>query len=229
MKCLSITLVCFFLLSCSSTQVHLYTRYLSEQETDKITKALEEKDFDVVVNTLAFPDDIQQSTLLYSPFVKGEDNLNVLISSLENLGWTLPRVQPLLAGNHYYTKNSVGLLLLPDGVKHNDKILSQDLVNSYDAKECDVSVQLRLNRNDTYQLSYTDDSYTHPEHIKGNWYMPSYPYIQLVSENKMWEFYYEIQQKTEIDLISKIEIIELKPVDTHFVFPNCIFTFGVRI
>lgn len=229
MKFLSITLICFFLLSCSSTKVHLYTRYLSEQETDIITKALEEYDFEVVANSLDFPDDIQQSTLLYSPFVKGEDSLNILIDTLENLSWTVPVVQPLFAGNHYYTKNSVGLLLLPDGLKQSDKILPQDLVNDYEAKKCEISVKLRLNRDDTYQLSYSDASYSQPEHLKGSWNIPSYPYIKLISANKIWSFYFEIQKKIDIDLIGKIEIIQLKPVDKHHVFPNCSFTSGVRI
>ncbi|PKH88094.1 hypothetical protein [Colwellia sp. Bg11-28] len=229
MKILSIALICFFLLSCSSTKVHLYTRYLSEQQTGKITKILEEHDFEVIANTLSFPDDVQQSTLLYSPFVKGEDNLNILIDSLENLGWRLPIVKPLFAGNHYYTKNSVGLLLLPDGLKQSDKLLSQDLVNDYEAEKCEISVKLRLNRDETYQLSYSDVPFSQPEHLTGKWHIPSYPYIKLVSANKMWSFYFEIQKKTDIDLVSKVEIIELKPVDKHHVFPYCSFTYGVRI
>ena len=125
MKMITMVLMCFFLMACSATKVHLYTRYLSAQETEGITKNLEGIGFDVIANTLVFPNEIQQSTLLYSPFVEGEDSLNVLIDTLDKMGWVIANVQPLFAGNHYYTKNSVGLLLLPDGVRRSDKVSRQ--------------------------------------------------------------------------------------------------------
>ena len=61
MKIIGVVLLCFFVLACSSTKVHLYTRYLSAEETGKITKNLEVHGFDIIPNTLAFPDGIEQS------------------------------------------------------------------------------------------------------------------------------------------------------------------------
>jgi len=46
------------LLSCSSTDVHLYTRYLSDTEIEKISSKLKESNFSVVINTLPFPETI---------------------------------------------------------------------------------------------------------------------------------------------------------------------------
>ena len=219
-------------MACSSTKVHLYTRYLSAEETEAVTKDLEGLGFDIIANTLVFPDEVQQSTLLYSPFVEGENTLNILIDTLANIGWLVPTVQLIFAGNHYYTKNSVGLLLLPDGVRQSDKVTGQDLVNEYESGNCQDSMTLRLNSDASYQFLYltqTDHKSQKSEQLQGSWQITSYPYIELVSSNKMWRFYYEIQKKLATDVVGKIEIIELKPVDEHYTLPKCSFIYGLRV
>ena len=232
MKMISVLLMCFFILSCSSTKVHLYTRYLSVVDTEAVTKNLEEVGFDVIANTLVFPDGIEQSTLLYSPFVEGENTLNILIDTLANIGWLVPNVQPIFAGNHYYTKNSVGLLLLPDGGRQSDKVTRQDLVNEYESENCQASMTLRLNSDASYQFLYLNKASAQSrksEQLTGSWQITSYPYIELTSLNKMWRFYYEIQKDIETDVVGKIEIIELKPVDDHYTLPKCSFLYGLRV
>lgn len=229
MKMISVLLMCFFIWSCASTKVHLYTRYLSTEETENITNNLEERGFNVITNTLVFPDDIQQSTLLYSPFVEGENSLNILIESLATIGWDMPNVQPIFAGNHYYTKNSVGLLLLPDGGRQSDKMLRQDLANAYESKQCDASIQLKLNNDDSYQFLYPDKTDRQTEQLTGTWQITSYPYIELTSLNKIWRFYYEVQKNTITDVVGKIAVIELKPLDDHYTLPKCGFVYGLRI
>jgi len=228
MKVISVLLMCFILSACSSTKVHLYTRYLSVHETEVITKELEELGFDIVANSLAFPDGIEQSTLLYSPFVEGENSVNILIDSLDKSGWDITSVKPIFAGNHYYTKNSVGLLLLPDGLIPSDKVTSQDIANEYASKACEASIKLRLNSDATYQFLYSNKTLEQTEQLTGSWQITSYPYIELTSSNKVWRFYYEIQKNTATDVVGKIEIVELKPIDEHYKLPKCSFVYGVR-
>ena len=229
MKFLSIMLLSITLLSCSSTEVHLYTRYLPEAEIDKISSKLEASNFKVVTNTLAFPTTIDQSTLLYSPFIKDDKTLDLLINSLSNMGWAIPNVETLVSGNHWYSKNSVGLFLIRDGVKHNDKVAIQDLANNYESRNCDTLVILNLNKNNTYRFSFTNNIHERKDHLKGIWKIRSYPNIELISSNERWWFYFEIEQKIETDKVSKINIIELKPVDRYSFFPNCSFANGIRI
>ncbi|KGJ90398.1 hypothetical protein [Colwellia psychrerythraea] len=228
MKMISILLMCFFILSCSSTKVHLYTRYLSAEEADAVTKNLEQLGFDVIANTLVFPDGIEQSTLLYSPFVEGENSLNILIDTLADIGWVMPNVQPIFAGNHYYTKNSVGLLLLPDGGRQSDKVIRQDLANEYKSKACDSAIKLRLNNDASYQFLYPNKTDSQMEQLTGTWQITSYPYIELTSLNKVWRFYYEIQKSAITDVVGKVEVIELKPLDDHYTLPKCSFFYGLR-
>jgi len=230
MKTIWVVLICFFTLACSSTKVHLYTRYLSVEQTEAVTKNLEQLDFEVIANTLVFPDDIEQSTLLYSPFVEGENSVNVLIDSLEQSGWVIANVKPIFAGNHYYTKNSVGLLLLPDGLVKNDQVTAQDLANEYESKKCESSIKLSLNSDATYQFLFSNNhNHNHEnEQLKGNWQITSYPYIELTSSNKAWRFYYEIHKSIDVDVVGKIEIIELKPVDDQYTLPICSYVYGIR-
>jgi hypothetical protein len=228
MKVISTLLVCFIVSACSSTKIHLYTRYLSAGETQGVTKNLEKLGFDVIANTLVFPDDIKQSTLLYSPFVEGENSINVLIDSLEQSGWVVSNIKPIFAGNHYYTKNSVGLLLLPEGVVKNDQVPAQDLANEYESKQCERSIKLRLNSDKTYQFLYANNAYNENEQLKGYWQITSYPYIELISLNKGWRFYYEIHKNIESDVVGKIEFIELKPVDDQYTLPICSYVYGIR-
>jgi len=229
MKFLSIILLSITLLACSSTEVHLYTRYLSDIEIEKISSKLEESNFKVVTNTLTFPETINQSTLLYSPFIQGDKTLGLLINSLSNISWTIPNVEALVSGNHWYSKNSVGLFLIPEGVKQKDRIAIQDIANNYESRNCDTLVNLHLNKNNTYKLSFTDKTNERTDHLKGIWKIRSYPYIELTSSNERWWFYFEIEQKVESDKVSKINIIELKPVDRYLFFPNCSFANGIRI
>ena len=229
MKMISVLLMCFFILSCSSTKVNLYTRYLSADETEAVTKNLEQLGFDVIANSLVFPDEIEQSTLLYSPFIEGENSINVLIDSLEKSGWGIPYIKPIFSGNHYYTKNSVGLLLLPEGVVKNDQVIRQDLANEYKSKECDAAIKLRLNNDASYQFLYPKKTDSQTEQLTGTWQITSYPYIELTSLNKVWRFYYEIQKNIETDVVGKIEVIELKPLDDHYTLPQCSFVYGIRV
>ncbi len=229
MKFLSVVILSIFLVACSSTEVHLYTRYLSDTEIEKISSKLDESNFKVITNTHSFPETINQSTLLYSPFIKGEKTLDILINSLSDLGWAIPKVEALVSGNHWYSKDSVGLFLFPEGVKQKDKIANQDLANDYESRNCDTLVSLRLNKDNTYQLTFINKTKERTDHLKGSWKIRSYPYIELTSFNERWWFYFEIEQKVESDKVSKVNIIELKPVDSYPFFPNCSFANGVRI
>ncbi|WP_286235665.1 DUF5004 domain-containing protein [Thalassotalea sediminis] len=228
MKFISIILIFIFLNGCSTTKVYLYKRYLSDEDVLLITQKLEALDYKVENNTLAFPDEIQKSTILYSPFVEGKDNLDDFISVINQLGWPDVDVQPLFKGNHWYSKNSIGLFLITEGMEQNDKVLSQDLVNQYMSDKCDLSAKLILNQDNTYQISYENDPNNKTEHKSGKWELTGYPYIQLTSSNGYWTFYFEIHKNIITDLIGKVELLELKPLSSHSVYPHCSFVYGVR-
>ncbi len=208
--------------------MHLYKRYLSDEQAQRITQKLEALDYNVKANVLVFPDEIQKSTIVYSPFIDGEKNLDSFIAEIGQLGWPDVELQALFKGNHWYSKNSIGLFLIPEGVKQTDKMHSQDLVNQYNSEQCEVSAQLFLKRDQTYQLLYTKDPNTLTEHKTGTWTLTGYPYIELTSSNGDWRFYFEIHQSNISDVVGKVDLLQLKPLSSHHVYPNCVFSFGVR-
>ncbi len=106
MKWILCSLIMLSLCSCSIAKVHLYTRYLSEAEIKKISTKLEKENFKVIPNTLLFPEKIQQSTLLYSPFIQSVDKVDKVVNSLSQLGWPAPNVESLVTSNHKYTKDN---------------------------------------------------------------------------------------------------------------------------
>jgi hypothetical protein len=236
MKSVGIIVTIWLLSACTSTKVHLYTRYLSETDIKQVSKNLEALGFDVISNKLMFPEGIEQSTVLYSPFVEGEDTINRLISSMAEQGWPIPWVQPIVAGNHYYTKNSLGLLLLPQGAKRHDQVHPQDMVNEYQSKDCHISLKLTLHNDASYQFAYQNQQASQQakqqagqqEQMQGRWQITSYPYLELVSSTKYRRFYYEIQSTTKKDLVGQINFIELKPIDDHYSLPQCSFHYGLR-
>jgi hypothetical protein len=232
MKMLGIVFMLLLLSACSTTKVHLYTRYLSDNEIEVVTKKLQGLGFGVITNSLVFPENIEQSTLVYSPFVEGEETINILVASLQENGWPIANVEAIFTGNHYYTKNSLGLLLLPEGVKRNDQVHRQDIVNEYQSKDCNASIKLTLNSDASYQFLYLNEQASaqknQQEQLRGRWQITSYPYIELVSSKKSRRFYYEIQTAITTDQVGKISFIELKPIDDHYSLPQCSFHYGLR-
>ena len=121
------------------------------------------------------------------------------------------------------------MLLLPDGVVQSDKVITQDLVNEYQSDKCGISVKLKLARDGSYHFLYSNKTPGQSGHVTGRWKMTSYPYIELTSLNGFWRFYFEIQKRSEVDVVGATEVIELKVVEKHGVFPNCNFVYGLRV
>jgi len=212
--------------------VHLYSRYLSPTQVNAVTSKLNELGFKVETNTLAFPDTVKQSTLVYSPFIESEQRLNSLIGDVEKLGWTLSRPQILMEGNHWYTKNNVGLFLLPEGARKKDSIAAQDLAHEYQTRQCAFTASIKLNRDSSYELSFSTSFKklinTRADFIKGQWKITAYPYLELKSINNEWLFYFKINTKKIVDNIGKVNIIELIPEDNYTALPKCNYAYGIR-
>lgn len=232
MKFISTLLLCFTLLACSSTTVHLYSRYLSTDEISTIENKLTDLGFNVETNMLAFPDEVKQSVLVYSPFVENEQSLNTVIDSVSALGWKLSNSQMLKEGNHWYIKNNVGLFLVPEGARTHDIIAMQDLSNTYQSKDCKSVGQITLNSDASYTMSFEKSFniliHNRTDFMKGNWKITAFPYVELKSLNNEWFFYFKIQSSKIVDNIGEVNIVELIPENNYTVLPKCKFAYGQR-
>ncbi|SNY43798.1 hypothetical protein SAMN06297280_0647 [Arsukibacterium tuosuense] len=217
-----------FLVACSSTEIHLYSRYLTDDEVKRVTKKLEEANFKVIPNDLLFPETITHSSLIYSPFIRHDSAVGGLIGVLNEIGWSVQNASSLVSGNHWYSKNNVALLLLPDGFNPQEGLLSQDIAHLYASRNCNTDIGLQLNKNNTYRLTFNTEDGDNNTQLNGRWRITGFPYIELKSNDEAWWFYFKIEQRIETDQIGSIEIVELLPVTEYELFPNCSFVYGVR-
>jgi hypothetical protein len=221
-----IIILLVLLAGCTNTKVHLYTKYLSEEETQKVTKELEKKRFTVIKNTLSIPGNVDESSVIYSPFLINRDHLSTALDALSKLGWTGIRLENFVKGNHWYGKNNFGLILLPKGLVKSELKINDELSQRYVGTDCDAQVEIELHSNNIYRIKYKDGSKMITKN--GSWKVSGYPYLELSNEDGFLPMYFQAVKKTEQDLIGKINIIEIKPVQNYQIFSNCKFSHGVR-
>jgi hypothetical protein len=77
--------ICLFITACSSTKVHLYTHYLSDEQVAANSAKLEASHFEVQTNTLPFPQTVEESTLIYSPLIQDKSSIERLTQALAEL------------------------------------------------------------------------------------------------------------------------------------------------
>lgn len=230
-SCLLVILSCLlFLSACSSTKVHVNERYLSQAQREQVRQILETSGYEVESNVFRFPSSISQSTLLYSPMISDKQAVNNVLALLAENNWHVPGVRPLVSGKHWFTRDSVGLYLLPEEVNPHNRSAIQDLANTYEARHCETQARIVLHEDQQFEI-ILDNPPADLDHrlMKGKWRMPNYPVIELVPGDDLWPWYFELSQSTESDQVSSIEITELSPLDKYKLFPGCKFAFGNRV
>lgn len=215
-----------FLAGCTNTKVHLYTKYLSEEETYKITKELEKNKFTVIANKLSVPENINASTVIYAPFSVNMDHVNIALDTLSKLGWTGIQSENFVKGNHWYKKNNFGLILIPEGLIKGDFQLTEELSQRYVGTDCETYVEIELNSNNIYTVKYKDGSKVITK--KGSWKVTTYPYLELSVADGLMPMYFQAVKSTEQDIIGKVNIVEIEPLQSYQIFSNCKFRHGVR-
>jgi hypothetical protein len=226
---LFVALLVLTIVGCSSTTVYLNTRYLSDSESQNVIGKLEQSGFSVETNTFDFPQSVIQSSLIYSPMVKNREAIDRVIDVLTEINWNVPSVRPLVSNNHWFTKNSVGLYLVPEGVQTHGRRATQDLANIYKSRNCNANIEINFKSNGSYEIVFDADDKPHMASLKGSWAIRSYPYVELrPTPDSPW-YYFEIENKVETDKVSDIEIVELKPAEDYEQLSNCTFVYGLRL
>ncbi len=211
-------------LACSTTTVHVNKLYLTENESRNVKIALEKQGFAVEFNELSYPSDIYSTSILYSPFVQDAKALETLEDILISLNYDIGSINALVTSNHWYTKNTIGLFLVPDGVAPHSGKNIEDISFLYQAESCETRAQLNLHNDGKF-------TYMTPEktEISGTWSITQYPYIRLENDRPYLNFYYEITRSKRVDRIGEIEIIELHPLSSTLIISKCNMIYGIRV
>ncbi|WP_157611049.1 hypothetical protein [Arsukibacterium perlucidum] len=75
-------------------------------------------------------------------------------------------------------------------------------------------------------MKYKDESEIMTK--KGTWKVTNYPYFELSEQDGFLPMYFQAVKRTEQDIIGKVNIIEIKPIQSYQIFSNCKFSHGVR-
>ena len=216
--------------ACSqSTRVHLYGRYLSEAQTNAVQQALSAQGFDVTLNQLAFPSNINHSTLIYGMPMERPQEVDHIRQIAKNVGWQVQDAQSLVKGNHWYSGNAVGLFLLPEGISPNQLTSVYDLSFSYQSQDCADQPELRLTADQRFQIKPVAGAHAEPAMLQGRWQVRQLPYLELQPDgDPHWAYYLEIARKQQRDMIGDVQQLTLTPLQTYAVFGQCSFVFGLR-
>ncbi len=224
-----VLLLALLLSGCSHTTVHLYSRYLTEQQVEQISQSLQAQDYVVKTNQLAFPDSVTQSSLIYSPFMQDIEAVNNLISLLNNQEWPIHHSSMLFADNHWYKENSIALMLLPEGVDPQQNNQNQDWAKEFKSEHCQTDMSISLAVSGQYKIIDANNKLIKNERAQGQWDISQFPYVTFNAAELEWPFYFEAKTYKKQDLIGEVQIYELAPMSNYSFLNNCTFMFGQRV
>lgn len=240
-----LSILLLLLSGCSSKPtVYVYAKYLDDSERNELINNLTKEGLDVKSNEFDFPSTVTSNTVLYSLLLQEPDAIDKTSEVANTLGFPIQSVQMLTQGNHWYTKNSLALFLLPGGGRPDGTLLSQDLVHKYQADICLENTVLTLNPNGTFELIIGDKNSSAKKNnsnssssafkkASGQWKLRQFPYLELQENGASYaNFYFEISQSKETDQISEIHFINLTTINVNSTTPlplTCVFTYGERI
>lgn len=225
------TLILLLLLCGCASQptVYVYGKYLSDDQKRTIAQDLARNDYNVEVNALDFPTTISENTVLYSLMLQDPAVIDNVAAIAEETGMRVNRIEALTSGNHWYTKNSLALFLLPEQMDKPRGLFTQDLVHTYISEGCNTTLTLTLHDDGSYTLSGESVAGDYAQSAAGNWLYRQYPYIELRPTGAEFSNqYFEISLQHTRDQISPITFIILNPIQSPLVSETCTLQFGLR-
>jgi len=217
------------LTGCSQNKVHLYSRYLSAEQSNQLTTQLQDAGFTVQVNHLPFPDTLQQSALVYGVPYQHPAAIDQVRLIAQAAGWPLPHVSAIVSGNHSFTGNQIGLFLLPAGIELNAAPTSLDLAAVYQSQNCQSQPELTLSADQRFVIKPATPNGATTRLLTGRWQMREYPYLELQAEDDPdWFYYLEIGRDQTRDATGIVQLITLTPMYSYPVFAGCQLSYGVR-
>lgn len=218
-----------FLCGCSSAPtIYLYAKYLDSEQQQQIVDKLSPK-FNVEINQFEFPDNIESSTLIYSPLIESRAAIIETETLLGEIGWHNLQLDTLVARNHWFTKESIGVLLIPEHQQYQQKRQLTQLLQQYQSNDCDTEYILKINANGSYQLKLKNEPLV--DIHQGVWRFDNPPYLQLSkgADEHTWWYYFVVSHSTASDKVSEIALTGLKSVEPYKFFNNCSFQYGERV
>lgn len=158
-----------------------------------MVKQIDSSMFTIITNQLAFPANINENAIVYSPSLNSRERLSGLMMSLSTLGFNVSSASLISENNHSFTENNVGVFLLPNDVnveQETDVINNYQfpIVNEYGATNCRHSTTLYLKEPDEFFIEVDIWKEEHQRYQQksyhGKWQLTDKNI--LILSNKIW-------------------------------------------
>lgn len=214
--------ISLFLMSCSTVTVHMNTRYIDTETQTQLADSLERVGFNVETNQLPFPDSVSHTSLIYSPLLRQPDAIDLLATVLKENQFNLHSSAILVESNQWFTKNNIGLFPVPYDVDVQAGKNEVDLVDVYQASDCQTKGMLQLSTNGRFTLTLTN---TQPK--QGNWQLTQFPYVAMTTDD-LYHYAAEIKRYDIVDKVGPIQITKIEMLDSYKSLNQCNFESGTR-
>jgi|GEM_PF-1401320 len=217
LTCISLV---FFISGCSAPIIYLNDYDLKKSNFEKVKTSLEESGFNVKPISIKPPSNIKDSTIITGPKPTVKHSFHRLVSLLEDLGYSNIRITSVESGNHWYRGNNIGLYLFDDGIRSSPE---SEVIGKYATDNCESMVSLILSAEGNFNITYADGN-----ELLGEWLITSMPYLNLRNKRTGLNFYYQINVQEQSDLLGKVDVVTLFPLDDQYQIRDCIFYMGIR-
>lgn len=210
-----LAVVVLLLTACTSkTNVHLYAKYLTQEQTNEIVQTIDESIYLVKVNQQEFPADINDNAIVYAPSANSKERLSSLIEVLSASGYSVSNASLLMANNHSFTANNVGVFVVPKGTvvtRLQDQNFEFKLptINEYGGIDCPHATVLYLKGSNEFVLEVNEWSNAKEDYIQqffeGRWELTKDSVLELYGDqwNRPITFERKLFERKEIDGSSK--------------------------
>lgn len=193
--------------ACSSApKVHVFGKYLSDEQKSAVEKSFLDNEYDVTFNQLAFPKGISQNTVVYNAEPGSKSHTRNIIELVESLGYPVEATNLILADSHSFTIGNLGLYLVPEGANallQRNQDYDPELHNEYGAVNCLHSATLTLGDYEKFSIEVEKWDKAKQDYIvdkvSGEWQLMNSDYLKLTSEALINDLYFtKKKEQTEI-------------------------------
>lgn len=211
-------LTAFLLVGCQKPSIYLYSKYITETERQKLTEQFEQEGYQVVVNTLPFPQGVRQTSILYSPMLKDPNNLDKTIAILKKQGIEIDSVSSLVEGSHFVTKDALAVFIV-----FNPEVFAAPVKQGqiFASQNCDNEFELHINQGNNASVKINDETTTVTWRLLANNDILSFRKYQGADYN------YDVIRDVASTPVGVVDEIRLKPIVSNSWLGECEFYYGL--
>lgn len=214
-----LVLLCVLVIAgCQKPSVYLYSKYISVQQTQKLSEQFEQAGYQVEINQLPFPQGITDTSILYSPLLQERTNLDNAVALLKANGLEISSVSSLVEGSHFVTKNALAVFVVFDQSVFATPVIEGQI---YTTKNCDADFQITIAKDQSANVRDAD------KEVAIQWQLLANQEIIRLSDKVGRNYNYDIVKTVAATPVGVVDEVTLKPIVANTWFGKCEFYYGL--